>query len=725
MFPRQFLSLCIAIFSFFAMTLVSCERLPFSDEDAECGKFIDLADSVYYAKTNAASTIYSTATMEFEKLDTHESRNLEKLCGRNGGFVWLKIEFEVPKSLRYRSLGFVVSYLRFADRVWLNNYYIGSYGKFPPNEKSSLFESHCYFFPDNAVRNDGVNTILVKVWTHGRSEISDGIFISDYDTALHESNKYSFLNSKIYLIFEGAMFCSFILYLMTYLWRRKNRAHLAFALLNLSTIIFLLPLLAPEIPFYLSDSLSYLLFIKITLCVSFYFLVSLVSYFIFKFFDATMSKPVQIFFHCALLIPTLITIFVPSYNALILLFKPFIITMILQLGIGVYKFVVCLFNENTRRRALIMLVGFSHVIVCILLDIVMSIILKDTANPYFSILGWQLTIIAFIAILTMQHSKVYSKNEYLTENLRLEVAIQTKALTKANEELVKQSKKLEIANEILEREMTRNMMDLDMAAIVQQKFFPPPDKVFRGWDIAICYQPAAKVSGDLYDYYALNENLQGFSIFDVSGHGISSGLITMLSKRIIFNTFKESLEKFRSVSDTLYKVNEQIIEAKGDIENYLTGLLLQFSEFNDDDSCDITMANAGHPHPLLYSSASNLVSEVVNADASFNQYGAIGINGIAVSFPEIKFKMFPDDIFVCFTDGLLESFNKNREEYGVERLKKVIERSSAMDSQSILEDIIDDLMLFSSGVPRDDDLTIIILKRKRSGDYVEEILEEL
>lgn len=120
-----------------------------------------------------------------------------------------------------------------------------------------------------------------------------------------------------------------------------------------------------------------------------------------------------------------------------------------------------------------------------------------------------------------------------------------------------------------------------------------------------------------------------------------------------------------------------------------------------------------------------MVSEVVNADVSFNQYGAIGIKGIAVSFPEIKFKMVPGDVFVCFTDGLVEAFNSYREEYGTDRLKQVLSRSAEMDAQSILEEIIDDLMLFSSGVPREDDLTIIVLKRKKSSDFIEEILEEL
>lgn len=748
---RSFLVFLALSLLFFSAT--SCGKRNVLDivDSPDC--IIDLSESVYWAQTDAASSVYSTALLDFEKLDTHKSKNLQEICGMEGAYVWLKIEFTVPNPLKYRSLGFVVSSLRFADKVWLNNSYIGSSGKFPPNEKGALFMSHFYFFPDGVVKNNEVNTILIKVWAHGRSEVSDEIFISDYDTAYREYNRLSFQNSKMYLIFQGAMFCSFVLYFMMYIWRRKNRSHLAFSLLNLCTIFFLAPFLAPEIPFYLSDSVSYLLFMKLTLCVSFYFLITFVSYFIIEFLHVEVPAWTKFSMYALLLVPTAVTLAVPSYNHLMSVCKPFLLAMFVQLGFALKAFFSCLFKKEKRRSALFILFGFSPVLIAMLCDVVMRGIMKNTANPYFSIFGWQLAIIMFIIILSMRYNKVYAKNEYLTTSLKKEVAIQTQKLTEANESLIMQSEELYVANEslasqaeelrsvneslegkskalekmneVLEREMVRKNQDLEMAAIVQQKFFPPPDKLFRGWDVAICYQPAAKVSGDLYDYYTRNECLEGLSIFDVSGHGIAAGLITMLSKRIIFNTFKESLEKFKSVSNTLYKVNEQILDAKGDIENYLTGILLHFADFDEDDACSITMANAGHPHPILYSSVTGLVSEVVNADVSFNQYGAIGIKGIAVSFPEIKFKMVPGDVFVCFTDGLVESFNSYREEYGTDRLKQVLSRSAEMDAQSILEEIIDDLMLFSSGVPREDDLTIIVLKRKKSSDFIEEILEEL
>ena len=311
--------------------------------------------------------------------------------------------------------------------------------------------------------------------------------------------------------------------------------------------------------------------------------------------------------------------------------------------------------------------------------------------------------------MSVHYNQVYARYEYLSSNLRREVDEKTRELSHSNEKL--------------ENEIKKSNIDLEMASIVQEKFFPAPDVVFRGWDLAVCYKAAAKVSGDLYDYYHTDDILDGISLFDVSGHGIASSLITMLAKHIVYHSFRDCVAMGRSVSSTLYRINEQIIEAKGEIENYLTGILVRFGAFDENDVCAVEMANAGHPHPILYSASTGETKEIVHSEGQ-SQYGAIGLQNIAVSFPEIKFQMARGDIFVCYTDGLTESMNKDREEFGKERVMEVLRNSAPKDSLSILEDLIDALDLFTNGVPREDDLTIIILKRERSNDYLEELLAE-
>jgi sigma-B regulation protein RsbU (phosphoserine phosphatase) len=77
------------------------------------------------------------------------------------------------------------------------------------------------------------------------------------------------------------------------------------------------------------------------------------------------------------------------------------------------------------------------------------------------------------------------------------------------------------------------------------------------------------------------------------------------------------------------------------------------------------------------------------------------------------------DVLVIFTDGLTETMNKSKEEFGKERIIRILKNSAPKGAQSILEDIIDELYLFTNGEKREDDLSIIVLKRTNSKGYID------
>ena len=261
-----------------------------------------------------------------------------------------------------------------------------------------------------------------------------------------------------------------------------------------------------------------------------------------------------------------------------------------------------------------------------------------------------------------------------------------------------------------------------MASLVQKKFFPYPPHSLPGWDIAVSYSPLDKVSGDMYDYYMENGSLKGFSLFDVSGHGIAASLVTMLAKNIVFQAFIRNMKKEESVTRTLYEINDEIIEAKGEIENYLTGLMFRFGQFNENDECLVEMANAGHPNPILFSAKSKICDELESPEGE-DHHGAIGLDFITVSFPQINFTMAEDDILLFYTDGLSESRNTKGEMFGKERIKHILKENYAKNAQSIMEELIDSYHEFTNGTKRDDDITVVVMKRENSANYIEELDE--
>ena len=688
-----FLSICI----FFSLFTVSCKK--------QDSNRIQLSN-FYYLNVGDHSTVYDAINdySSFKKFNMDTKQNIAKVAGQDGHYVWLRVEFSIPENLRNRELGLFIEFLHFSDEVYINGNFAGGYGSFPPKERSPLFTSHFYHLPKNFLKQLGTNTILIKVWAHGRSHISQNSFVGDYADVRNAEDGISFNNSKVYMLFEGIMFCAAVLYLLMYLWQREDKYYLSFALMNISTMVFLMPFFINDIPLYTRLDFSYTAFIKSTFCIGIYFMIFFLAYFIVNFLNVKEKKPVKIIRYSILGAATLETIFAPDYNSLIKLMPYMFSLLLVQGGIAMTYLIQSIINKNSRRHALSLLASLAPALIGMIIDIVIRSVSKTHMTNYVTIFGMQITILAFIFMLTIKFARAQSQNAYLTKNLKSEVE--------------KQTKEISVANEKLEQEIWRANTDLEMASIVQKKFFPYPSINFKGWDIAICYEAAAKVSGDLYDYYHDGTKLDGFSLFDVSGHGIASSLITMLCKGIIFQEFKRAKEKFRLLSEALYRINDEVIEAKGEIENYLTGLLFRFSEFDPNDICRVEMSNAGHPNPCFYSAKDDLVSEIIRDDTQ-EQYGAIGIKGIPVCFPNIVFFMGVGDVLVIFTDGLTETMNKEKEEFGKERIMRILRNSAPKDAQSILEDIVDELYLFTNGAKREDDLSIIVLKRTNSKGYID------
>jgi sigma-B regulation protein RsbU (phosphoserine phosphatase) len=149
------------------------------------------------------------------------------------------------------------------------------------------------------------------------------------------------------------------------------------------------------------------------------------------------------------------------------------------------------------------------------------------------------------------------------------------------------------------------------------------------------------------------------------------------------------------------------------------GLLFRFSEFNKKDVCSVEFANAGHPYPLLYKSEENEVIELKQEDQK--QYGILGVEGLDVSFPPINIRAAKDDIFVCFTDGLTDALDANGKEFSKDSIISILEKYHDESAIMIMNRIMDKFHDFIGNEKISDDITLLVLKRVNSKDYIEEI----
>ena len=646
---------------------------------------------------------------EFKHLDKKNMKSLIKLISKDGDYLWLKIQFILPDELKDKDIGLFIGYIRGADLLFLNNISIRQYGEFPPFDNSAGFTGQYFMFSKQDLNQTGLNTVLIKVWPDAFGSISTKMFLGERPDVHNTGERITFYNSKITLTFAGVMILIFFMYLFLYLVMKNydNRnVYLFFALLNFYTVHFLLPFFASEIGWAKPVWLSYTMMTR----VFFYGGAYITIYFASSFIIAFLRKKPQRWE----IITRLVLLAIPMFFAFTLKtprqlngFMPYIIVFgLIQFGFCIPRLVLSLVAKETRRNSIYLIIGFSPVLVGIVLDLFFKVIGLNMNLPFFTIYGWQVTLWIFLGSLLLRFGSMYMHNTELNTKLsefsnHLEdvVALRTRELSEANYVLSK---------------------GLETVAHVQKNFLPAKNKSFRGWDLAISYNALDNnVSGDLYDYYFSEGVLDGMGIFDVSGHGIPAGLMTILAKSIISQHFINGMNQDESISNVLKDINKSYIKEKVNVENYITGLLFRFSEFNKKDICSVEFANAGHPYPLLYSAEEDVVLELKQEGQK--QYGILGVEGLDVSFPPINFRAAQNDIIVCYTDGLTDCLNHKGEEFGKERIIKIIKEYHKESAIMIMNRIMDKFSDFIGNGKITDDITLMVLKRVNSKDYIEEI----
>ena len=721
----KFIFIVILLFSLFAFFACSgknssknADGLSYTDKDASEEEYeiinLDGKFSWAYGVSDELETDEEFLALkdseDFIPFDNRGRKNLSNIVGSSGNYIWLKVDFEIPESLKNHSLGLVIPYLHFAETLYINDRFVWSYGSFPPNYQSALYESHYYFFPLDYLNQEGKNTILIKVYCLGKATLSNNIVLTEYETAEKISEKRSFITSKIYIFFEGGLFTAMLLFFLLFVQDRKNKAYHNFAIMNLFTMLLLSAFFSTELPWFMSYKIPYLLFTKLVFCMPPVFIMYLLTSFIKYYIE--YKEPTWLFIVrlIILIVPICLIAFSPTYQFLMQI-SPFVVaSMVLQ---GFFSFIflgLVFFKEKRKTPCIIIFIIFAPSLIACILDLIIRLGLQNILFPYFTIFGWQITIIGFLIVLTIHFVRMSKKVEYLNKNLMGEVESQTNALSEVNK--------------TLESELHRSQQDLQMAAIVQNKYFSPPNAMFKGWQLSVCYKPLSVISGDLYDYYEDNDNnLEGFALFDVSGHALASGLVTMLAKNIIASNFQRAKRTYEKVSETLSAINDVICDEKGDIENYLTGILVRFSKISLQNDCLVSLSSASHPHPLLYHASSGIIERIGANVEEKEQYGAIGMKDMPIMFSQIDFSMQKDDILLLYTDGLTESVNEKFEQFSLERVSSLLAKNHDKPAFEIQQEIFSALKEFTSKVDLQDDITIAVLKRDDISDFIEELEE--
>lgn len=243
--------------------------------------------------------------------------------------------------------------------------------------------------------------------------------------------------------------------------------------------------------------------------------------------------------------------------------------------------------------------------------------------------------------------------------------------------------------------------EITLASFVQKSFFTHNVTEFDGWTLNFYSEPMAGISGDMFDIYNTDNKLDGLGLFDVSGHGLSSGLVTMLVKNIIYKEFYK--QKDKPLQQVLNYINDRIIREKGDIENFLTGTLARINGNN------VEFINAGNPQPIIYVKEKNNAFFYENSNQ--NHYGVIGMADFPVNYTSTVIKMNSGDEILFYTDGITENTNKSGLSYGKDLLLETFKINTFKTCKDQISDLIAHYKAFKGDFRSSDDITVLLLKK--------------
>ncbi len=239
--------------------------------------------------------------------------------------------------------------------------------------------------------------------------------------------------------------------------------------------------------------------------------------------------------------------------------------------------------------------------------------------------------------------------------------------------------------------------ELEIGQQIQLSLLPKAPPAVPGWEFAAFYQAAREVGGDFYDFFSLpsQPEQQGLVIADVTGKGVPAALFMARAETMIRSTALTGL----SPSAVLEKANDLMLDGRK-AELFVTacyGLL-------GTDSGHLVYANAGHNRPLWLPAAEGECRELPAGGILLGAF-----QGISLEEGEIDVE--PGDLLVFYTDGVTEAMNGEREFFGEERLRRVVDANAGASAQEVLENIVDAITIFGDGAPQSDDLTLFVIRR--------------
>jgi hypothetical protein len=244
---------------------------------------------------------------------------------------------------------------------------------------------------------------------------------------------------------------------------------------------------------------------------------------------------------------------------------------------------------------------------------------------------------------------------------------------------------------IVERERVK--AEIDAANRIQAALLPVDAPELAGASFASHYRAATEIGGDYFDFLTMPSGEIGIAFGDVSGHGLTSGIVMAMAKSALLVQVGYDPSP-RAVMNVL---NDIVMKTapKRILMTFFFGLL-------DPETQTLRFSSAGHLDPYVFRAGQNRLE-------ALSSWGfPLGVRR-REPFTEHSVDFEAGDRLILYSDGLIEAIDDDGDPFGFERFEKTILSCGHMHAEDIKKTLLNSIKKFTRNRPPEDDQTLVVV----------------
>ncbi len=476
------------------------------------------------------------------------------------------------------------------------------------------------------------------------------------------------------MFFFGVLLAFSIIHFLLYLYYKKFKPNLFFAVLTL--LVALLAFFRFE-RIFIDDVYAAIWNFRIFNLIG---ILTLLAYLRFTYYLVYKKLPKSFLILSAIGVAIFIWFLVSpiaAFDILTILFLIIIVEMLRVITVSLVKKRTLLYDDSW-----IILIGILPFTVTSIYKFISRL---GVAPELWDFISFPYTYYSLLIVLLSM--SVFLARNFAKTNKDLEIQLeQVKSLSEKTLQQEIEKTKLEAENE-------RKTKELEEARKLQLSMLPKDIPQSSNYEVFVYMQTATEVGGDYYDFHIDNNNTLTIAVGDATGHGMQAGTMVAASK---------SLFKAKAANPDPSLILKESSNALKEMGFSLMLMAMTIAKLSKDK---IILSSAGMPFSLLFRSEQNKVEELEVKGMPM---------GSMKNFPykteEVSIK--PGDVILFMSDGFPELFNENKDMLGYDKAAEIFSEAANNKSGEVMQQLINAAKNWAGNYPLQDDITFVVVKIK-------------